>query len=161
MYKIFNNKDLVQILLNKCEESVLIECYNNINQWKDNVLAIDKNRQFDFDEIIEYEKLDEKFLRKFYNVLDWYLVSEYQTLSEPFMEEFIKKIKWRLISQHQALSEKFIEKYRDKVCWSYIWEYQNISKQFIMNNISRAQIYINSYESNIHPHYRRKDGDKD
>ena len=89
----------------------------------------DKNT--DWNDISQYQKLSEQFIEKHSNKVYWTYISRYQKLSEQFIEKHSKKVNWDCISECQKLSEKFIEKHSDKVYWDCISIYQKLSEQFI------------------------------
>ena len=81
--------------------------------------------------VSEYQKLSEGFIEKFSEKVAWFHVSIYQKLSEGFIEKFSKKVNWDCVSEYQKLSEGFIEKFSKKVDWDCVSKYQKLSEGFI------------------------------
>ena len=85
----------------------------------------------DFGIISSYLNLSENFMDKYQDKLNWNNLIVCQVLSERFMEKHINKINWNLIGEHQRLSEKFIEKYSNEINWDDVSMYQKLSEDFM------------------------------
>ena len=109
------------------------------NQWQDisqyQKLSEDFIREYqdkvDWDCISKYQKLSESFIREFQDKMNWTCISNHQKLSESFIREFQYKVIWVLISAKQKLSESFIREFQDEVYWCKISRWQNLSEDFI------------------------------
>jgi hypothetical protein len=113
----------VRSLIKKLELNCSVEEFKNIVSW---------------DDISEYQKLSENFIREFKDIVDWEWISKYQNISEGFIREFIDKVNWGWISASQNLSEGFIREFKDKISWYYISKYQKLSEKFIREFIDKV-----------------------
>ena len=84
-----------------------------------------------WEDISEYQKLSELFIREYQDKVDWYWISVSQKLSESFIREFQDKVNWSCISEYQKLSELFIREFQDKVDWCWNSMCQKLSESFI------------------------------
>ncbi len=101
-----------------------------------------------------YAKLDEDFLEKHMDGINWMCLSEnYKVpesffrkhitkfnfaslclntgLSEQFFEDNIKKVKWHELCKNSNISSKFYEKYLKKIKWARIAENPNMDEEFL------------------------------
>jgi len=118
----------------------------------------DKNT--DWNDISQYQKLSEQFIEKHSNKVYWTYISRYQKLSEQFIEKHSKKVNWDCISECQKLSEKFIEKHSDKVYWDCISIYQKLSEQFIEKHSNKVDWYCISKCQKLSEKFIEKYSDK-
>ena len=81
-----------------------------------------------------YEKNSVYFLD-----FDWERVAKEDNLQEAFITKWKDKLNWRLISIYQKLSEGFIEEHQDLVIWSEIYKNQKLSPEFIFKHIDKFQ----------------------
>lgn len=94
--------------------------------------------QSQFDWWTLHTELDENFMRRFADKLNWRKVSDHQkNLTEEFIREFADKVHWDRITQRIQMSMEFIDEFKDKVEWDYVWSYQrHINCDFIENHLS-------------------------
>jgi hypothetical protein len=90
--------------------------------------------QNNWNDISQFQKLSEEFMREYKDLINWYSISVYQNLSESFMREFKDLFNWYSISVYQKLSEDFMREFKDLVYWTYISKYQKLSESFIIEN---------------------------
>jgi hypothetical protein len=92
-------------------------------------------------DIIRYQKVDEPFMRKYKNYIDWSSLSKHQNLREMFIIEFLHRINIRNIQIYQVLSEKFISDHFYLLDQELISEYQILSEKFIESYINILNLY--------------------
>jgi hypothetical protein len=98
--------DLDIVLGNPSVNEQIVDMY--IEMWTDE----------QWDEISEYVKLSEGFMRKHKDVINWDHISIEQELSSEFIREFSDRVNWKLMSYYQKNIDKdlFIE-FKDKFDW--------------------------------------------
>ena len=89
-----------------------------------------------------HKKLSEDFIREFQDKVDWSNISINQKLSENFIREFQDKVDWYYIIQHQTLSEPFIREFKDKINWDNISFDQTLSENFIRDFQNKISWFI-------------------
>lgn len=83
--------------------------------------------KFNWNDICEYQILDEDFIIKYANFVNWNLISKYPNLSEQFITKYADFVDWNLISKYSNLSKEFIIKFKNKLDWkciSYIYKFE-------------------------------------
>ena len=70
---------------------ILIILYDNFH-YHDIIVNYLKNNKVDWNYISRYQKLPEKFIRKFQDKVNWDYILKYQNLTEKFIREFQNKV---------------------------------------------------------------------
>lgn len=86
----------------------------------------------------KYQKNAEKFIDQHLDEIDWEDLSEHFDMDEKYLRKYFNYLNPYLLCQHVPLSESFIREYKDYVDWIGVSECQDISKEFInefKNNI--------------------------
>lgn len=98
--------------------------------------------------IISKQNIDEKFMLKWKEFLDWKAICTYQKLNEKFIERLsLKYLYLDCIAAHQVLSEEFMDKYANNLNWSLLCSSQYMSEEFIrehLNLVKFGQFPFNS-----------------
>jgi hypothetical protein len=79
-----------------------------------------------------YQRLSEKFIKKYHTHLMWQHIVVYQKLSEDFLREYQDYFDWEDIAYYQVLSEKFILEFFDRLITRDLFRFQRLSKEFIL-----------------------------
>ena len=125
---------LTSYIINKYEKKINWEQVSMNYSIDENTIIdnIDKFNQSSLDFIASYRGLKESTIEKIpFNKSAWEQVCEYQKLSENFIREHINDINWRFIIQYQILSEDFMREYKGKLDWDEISAWQRLSESFI------------------------------
>ena len=105
----------------------------------------------DFYKLVKFHRLDDDFLEKNKDKLNWSFISCFQYLKEETIERFSDKLDWNFISLNQNMSVDFILKNKDKINWFLIIKNKYLKFDFIF----KCQNYIdwNSFTlySNLNP----------
>lgn len=81
---------------------------------------------------ISKQNINEQFMLKWKNYLDWKAICTYQHLTEEFIEHLnLKYLYLDYISAHQVLSERFMAKYANALDWGLLSSSQYMSEEFI------------------------------
>lgn len=91
----------------------------------------------DWDGISSEEGLDEDFIRKHSDNLNWDYICEYQILSPELMNDFHDRLNFKIISSCQELPEDFIDKFHEKFFWTDICRYQVLNEDFMRRHDSK------------------------
>lgn len=86
-----------------------------------------------WNEVLEYQNLDENVILDLQFYLNWDLIFKYQKLSSNFIKNNVHKCYegWKKVAMYQNLDEKFIEINRDKFDMNLIFRFQNLSYEFL------------------------------
>ena len=106
--------------------------------------------------ISQHQKLNEQFILKYSQCLDWNLISRYQKLRKNFI---VDKISWDSISAYQKLDELFIEKYKDFIIWNKLNTYK-YSEKFIEKYNEKLDLTKCSFYKEMSPDFINKFGHK-
>ena len=109
---------------------------------KDGHLDILLKKGITWEKICFYQRLDEDFIRKYADKIDWINVMEINKFSIEFIEEFIDEMDNDLLVEHQDLTENFIEKYKKDLNWNLISQYQNLSEEFIIKHRNKINFNL-------------------
>jgi len=83
------------------------------------------------DLICQYQKLDDMFLDKHWEHVDFNIIFQYQQVSMEFIEKH-SRWHWSIISEFQNLTDEFIEKHKQKIQWYRLSGNNHISKKTCM-----------------------------
>lgn len=116
-----------------------IDKINKLNFWwhltywkKVNEYFLDKHSNvIDFAHISYKHQFSNTFLEKYFLRFDLNPFCFYQKVPKELLDQYANIIDWDIISLRQNLSEEFIHKHRTRVSWSFICEYQKLSEPFI------------------------------
>jgi hypothetical protein len=104
----------------------------------------------------DYKKygIDEDFIEKYKNALDWTAVLKFYPFTEDLLEKYIYKsttnIHRTVVASNQVLSEEFMEKHYDRLMWSFLSVYQKMSKEFIEKHRDRIDFaYLPLYQESV------------
>jgi hypothetical protein len=123
------------------------------SEFIDKIISTKGEKDIDWNYITKYQKLNEKFIKKYENKILWNYIWNSQTFSEEYIRELYNKanepysrisLNWVDICIYQKLSENFIREFEDKMfqiefgekvyyksLWfSLIFEHQELSKEF-------------------------------
>ncbi len=138
--------DLIKLYMNRWNLSNFpIEFFEenpNCVDWDNftNIFEIDEEflfkikNEINWNAFIRKQKVSENFIRNNQDFFEpyWDTISSNGKLSEKFMRDFQHKINWNEISMYQKLSENFMREFQDKLSWYYIFYNQNMSKEFML-----------------------------
>lgn len=91
---------------------------------------------FDLQNIIGYQNVSEKFIKKHYNKIDFFTLVLNKSLSSNLLDYIISHTKyndipWDDLARKQKLSYEFIRKYHHKLDMYIVCKYQKLSESFI------------------------------
>lgn len=100
--------------------------------------------------IISKQKIDEAFMLRWKEFLDWKVICEYQKLSEEFIEHLaLKYLYLDMISAHQVLSEYFMDKYKNNLDWGLLSCSQYMSEDFIREHLDLVKFEQLSFNNKL------------
>lgn len=115
--------------INKCFSD---EIWTSISSYKlNNEFIIRYNENLNWNLISIHQKLNDELINTYQNKINWLIISEKQILSENIIRKFKDKVNWKSISQYQNLNYDFIREFSDKVFWKKISRYQKLNEDFL------------------------------
>lgn len=158
-WKVFSNRKISEDLLRKIKNNITWENVLAHNQLSESFL---KEMNIDFNLIVRYQKVSEKFLKEgikkvpFMNFKIYELLFRHK-LSLNFLEEFFPFFESTFdnVIRYQKLTEEFLEKHKDSIKqWNNIICYQtHISYDFIekyQNKFDWKNLWLISFPYSFH-----------
>ena len=65
--------------------------------------------------VLSRQRLDEEYIDRNADVLDWFELCEHQELSEPLMRKHANRLNWGQVSMYQALSPAFLSDFSHRI----------------------------------------------
>lgn len=93
-----------------------------------------------WDFISSNQILDEQFIFKYFESLNWDHLCEFQKLSDKTLTVLNKYVVWFWVCKQQKLSEKYIEHFiKGDIYWNFIFNNQNYSDHFLMKHLDKIE----------------------
>lgn len=121
--------------LKEANESANFEAYID-EHWKE--FSVDDNIW----DKISCESLEEDFIRRHFNLVNWKFVSKRSILSEAFMEEFKNCIDWKAISAFQHFGSEFANRHRYDLDWAAVLPRFQFTEDFLMSLVADPYVKI-------------------
>lgn len=100
-----------------------------------NIIFIYFNK-FEIRDLLIFQNVPKEILEDNIHLMDMEMVSEYQILDESFIEKFENKINFKKIGENNQFSDKFILKYKHKLDIKLFCRTQNLNDHVIKDLIS-------------------------